>query len=316
MHRKHLRALDLNLLPVLQALLRHRNVTRAAAAVGLSQPAASRALGRLRALFEDPLLVRAPGGLALTARAQAIERQINPALAAVRGIFRAESFVPADIEHTVRIAATDAVAVLVGPALSARLRREAPRVRVQFQNYGNDAERRLQAGELDFAFALASTPLPPGTRSALVAQDRLALVMRRGHRASRGRITLEQYAGLTHAAISISGDGRSEIDAELATHGLEREIGFTAPQFTAALAVVAGTDLVTTVSRSFAARLAPALGLVLREPPLATPALAYVLVWARIRDHDPVVNWLRSVIGTICRTQIGASGRRIMCPRS
>lgn len=306
MRDRHLRSIDLNLLPHLHALLEHRSVTRAAQAVNLSQPAVSRALGRLRALFDDPLLVRSAGGFALTPRAQEVQRQINPALAAVRGIFRPEAFVPADIEHTLRIAATDAVSVLVGPPLVARLRRAAPRIRVQFQNYGTDVERRLQSGELDFAFALSSTPLPPGAASVIVARDRLTLVMRRGHPASRGTLTLRRYASLSHAAIAIAGDGRSEIDAQLAARGLERAIVFTAPQFTAALAAVAGSDLVTTVSRAFAATLAPSMKLSLRAPPLANPGLDLVLVWARIRDGDRMIAWLRQQIAQVSAEAIGA----------
>lgn len=244
MRERHLRALDLNLLPVLEALLRHRNVTQAAAAVGLSQPAASRALARLRALFDDPLLIRSPAGLALTPRAEALARQLDPTLTAVRGLFRRDAFVPSEVSHTLRIAATDATATLLAPALMAHLEESAPRIRVQFQGYSGDVERRLQAGELDFAFALANTPLPPGAASRVVAEDRLALVMRQGHPAGRGRLTLARYAALTHASIAISGDGRSDIDAELAAHGLERVIGFQAPHFAAAIAVVASTNVV------------------------------------------------------------------------
>jgi DNA-binding transcriptional LysR family regulator len=307
MREKNIRALDLNLLPVLQALLRHRNVTRAAADVGMSQPAASRALARLRALFGDPLLVRSPAGLALTPRARALARQLDPTLSAVRGLFRTEEFVPAEASYALRIAATDATATLLGPPLMEHLARWAPRIRVQFEGYGADVERRLQAGELDFAFALASTPLPPGAASAVVAEDRLALVMRRGHPASRGRLTLARYASLTHAVIAISGDGRSDVDAELAAHGLERAVGFTAPQFAAAVAVVARTNLVTTISRAYALHTARALRLELREPPFARAALRYVLVWSRHRDEDPLLAWLRDALVALCGAHLAAA---------
>ena len=117
MHTKHLRAIDLTLLPVLDALLRHRNATRAGDDVGLSQPAMSRALGRLRDVLDDPLLVRGPGGYLLSPRAEALRAPLAGMLAQLRGLLVVPPFDPAAEQRLVRLAMTDVLAELFLAAL-------------------------------------------------------------------------------------------------------------------------------------------------------------------------------------------------------
>ena len=126
MREVNLAGLDLNLLPPLEALLRRRNVTRAAADVGLSQPAMSRALARLREIFEDPLLVRTGGALAPTPLAEALIPKAAAALDGLRGLFRPEDFNPSTLKRAFRLAAADAQTILLAPRLVARLASEAP----------------------------------------------------------------------------------------------------------------------------------------------------------------------------------------------
>src|SRR5262245_29740995 len=114
----HLAGLDLNLLPALEALLKRRNVRQAARDVGLSQPAMSRALARLREDLCDTLLVRAPGGVyALTPRAEALSGQLIATLDHVKAVFREPSFDPAHVQRTIRIAGADTHTILLAPAL-------------------------------------------------------------------------------------------------------------------------------------------------------------------------------------------------------
>lgn len=296
MREVNLAGVDLNLLPALEALLRRRNVTQAAADVGLSQPAMSRALGRLRDLIGDRLLVRAAGGLALTPQAERIAARLTPALREVRRVFQEPTFDPASAQRVVRVAGVDTQSILYGPAIMARLAREAPGIDLRFVPMTPDIAQRTAAGEIDFAFALANTPLPPGAVTETFADDRLALVMRRGHPYARRRWKLEDYADVSHVGISIFGDGQSELDAALAAQGIKRRIAFVSPHFTAALSVVAATDMVTTVSRAFAARFAEPLGLVLHEPPIANPHMRPALVWNHTRSNDPLHQWLKQVI--------------------
>ncbi len=314
MQEVNLAGVDLNLLPVLDALLRHRHVTRAAADVGLSQPAMSRALARLRELLDDPLLARATGGFVLTPRAQELARRLGALMESTRGLFQAPAFEPAALRRTLRIAGTDAQSVLLAPAIMARLRVEAPSVDLRIEPYGADLIRRLEEGSLDLAFATADAKLPPGAISFPIGDDRLALVMRRGHPAAERQWTLADYAEFEHAVVAIFGDGASDIDARLAGAGLVRRIALSTPHFMAALAAVAATDMITTISRALAQRFAGDFGLVLRDPPFDGAAFQMTFVAAASRAGDPVLAWFSALTREVAQEAFDA--RRVISNRS
>ncbi len=311
MREVNLAGLDLNLLPALEALLRRRNVSHAAADVGLSQPAMSRALARLREVLGDALLVRVPGGgYALTPRADELAGHLAFTLDQVKSVFRPPSFEPAKVERTIRIAGADTHTILLAPALMARLAQEAPGISIRIEAYSPGLQQRMETGALDLVFAVSTTPLPPGARSETYATDRLALVLRRSHRLGRRKWTIEDYARVPHVAVSIMGDSQSDLDAQLARAGVHRRIALTTPHFMAALAAVSATDMVTTISRVFAERFANAFGLVLKEPPLPDPRLDLTVVWSHVRAADPVLAWLRTVIRDVARETMDLSGSR------
>jgi DNA-binding transcriptional LysR family regulator len=296
MREVNLNGLDLNLLPALDALLTHCNVTRAGVEAGLSQPAMSRALGRLRAVFDDPLLARARGGLTLTPLAMSLRPRLRRALEETRGIFRPPAFDPATLNRTLHIAASDAQTILFAPRLARRVRQEAPGVDLRFHAIGPDILRRLEEGTVDVCFAVATAPLPPGAFSETIARDRLAIVMRRDHPAARRTWTLADYAQWDHVTVAFLGDGLSEIDARLAAAGVRRRIALTTPHFMAAIAAVAATDLVTTISVVFARRFAESFQLALVKPPFDDDGLEVTLVQAQVRVGDPVLQWFRRLV--------------------
>ena len=314
MREVNLSGLDLNLLPPLDALLRRRNVTHAAADVGLSQPAMSRALSRLRVLLDDPLLVRGRGGFVLTPLAQRLAPRVVIALGELKGLFETPMFDPAVVRRTIRIAASDTQTILLAPGIMARLSREAPGVDLRMEAYGRDLIARMEDGTLDFAFALATTPLPVGAMSEPAAADRLALVMRRDHPAARQRWTLADYGRFDHVGIAILGDGQSELDARLAAAGVSRRISLVTPHFMAALATVAATDMITTLSHGFARRFAEAFDLVLLPPPFAETELRLTLVWSHVRNNDPLLTWFRAIVRDVAQQvfENNKSGQRRM----
>jgi len=308
MRQTNLAGLDLNLLPPLEALLRHRNVTRAAADVGLSQPAMSRALARLRDLTGDPLLVRAHGKFALTPKAERLAAQLAPALDQVKRVFAEPAFDPAAAKRVIRISAVDQQTVLYAPPLMKRLAHEAPGLDVRFEPHTADMAARMEHGALDFVFALATTPLPPGAMSEPIAHDRLALAMRKTHPRAKRRWRTADYGAVDHVGVAIFGDGQSELDAMLASHGVKRRIALVTPHFTAALAAVSQTDMVTTLSRTLAQRLAPTFGLALHEPPFDKTEMIVTLVWSHVRAGDPLLAWLRRIIGEIATAEEQRAG--------
>ena len=296
MREVNLSGVDLNLLPVLDALLRRRNVTRAAEDVGLSQPAMSRALARLRDVLGDPLLVRGRGGLVLTPRAQALAPKLEEALAALKGLYVTPEFDPQAVRRTIRLAATDAYTVLVAPGVQRRLEREAPGVLVKVEAIGPDIVAQVENGHIDLTFGLSNMPLPPGARSEPLCRDRLAVVMRRGHPTANRAFRLEDYAQFDHVGVTMLGDGQSDLDGVLAAHGISRRMALTTPHFIAALATVARTDLVTTVSRAFAQAFATQFDLRLTDPPFEETGLDLTMLWNGQRGADPFLDWFRGVI--------------------
>lgn len=301
MRDANIAGIDLNLVPALEALLRRRSVTQAASDVGLSQPAMSRAFARLRELRGDPLMVRTQAGYVLTPHAEALRPHLADAVRHLRDLFTPQAFDPVSERRTLRIAASDSHTVLLLPPVISRLAVEAPGVDIRVEPYSSDLVARIETGSLDLAFALSSTPLPPGAYSEVVAHDRLALVMRSGHPAV-GRIwSIEDYGRYGHVGVALLGDGQSEIDALLASAGVKRRIAVQTPHFMAALAVVASTDLVTTVSETLARRFTPAFGLDVRSPPFGEHRLELTLVSSHVRAADPFLRWFRQVVREVAQ---------------
>ena len=302
MREMNLSAVDLNLLPPLEALLRRRNVTRAALDAGLSQPAMSRALARLRDLLGDRLLVRQGGGFVLTPFAEGLVPQLAAALDELQGLFSRPAFDPRAEVRTIRVTASDIHTVLLFPPLMARLAVEAPGVTLRIEAYSPELPMRMLRGETDLTFAVTGAHLPPGAVSAPIARDSLVLAMRRGHPASGGALTMAGYARLGHVGVSLFGDNQSMIDSALAAEGLERRIALTTPSFVAALAAVAAGDGVTAVSRALAARFVDLFDLALAPPPFAGADYEMTLVWANHRAGDTLLAWLRALITEVAAT--------------
>ena len=311
MRQMNLAAVDLNLLPALEALLRRQNVTRAAEDLGLSQPAMSRALQRLRDVLGDPLLVRGQGGLSPTPRALALLPSLSLALDALGSLYREPAFEPAQMDRTFSIAAADVHTVLVGPPLLRRIRAEAPGVNLRFEPYSEDLRNRMDSGAVDLAFATMSMPLPPGVTNEPLVAESLVLVMREGHPSENLAWTLEDYTRHVHVTIAIRGDDESEIDSALASRGLARRIVLRTPHFMAALAAVGGSDAVTTISAALAWRFAGTFGLTLVDSPLALPPLHLSLVGTTARASDPALRWLKGRIREAAREVYGAVGAGI-----
>ena len=161
MREVHLAGLDLNLLPALEALLKRRNVTEAARDVGLSQPAMSRALARLREVLGDPLLVRTGSGYALSPRGQQLSAQLITALDHVKAVFRDPGFDPAKTERVIRIAGIDTHTLLLAPPLMARLAREAPGIDIRIVGYSPNIIAQMETGPaICAAMRRSISPLP------------------------------------------------------------------------------------------------------------------------------------------------------------
>jgi DNA-binding transcriptional LysR family regulator len=299
MHNLNLRSVDLNLVPALEALLRRRHVTRAAEEVGLSQPAMSHMLGRLRNVLGDDLLVRGPSGLALTSRAEELKPRVAAALSAVRAIYRPAPFDVSKVRRVLHVVGCDLHSILFGPDLMTRVRGEAPGIELSMENYTRNVFSRLEDGSVDLVFADAETPLPPGAVSTVIGEDRYALVMREKHPAASKKWTVADYAKWDSVVVSIFGDGQSDVDARLAKAGVVRRIGMSTPHFMAALAAVSATDMIANTSHVFALRYARAHRLIVRETPFPEIRFTSTVIGSALRMNDPVIRWFCALVKEI-----------------
>ncbi|MBL0214259.1 MAG: LysR family transcriptional regulator [Myxococcales bacterium] len=293
---------DLNLLPALLALLEEGSVTRAAARVGLSVPAMSHALGRLRIQLADPLLVRAGQRMTLTPRAVELRPRVATALEQATAALRPESAaVLTDLARTFRIHATDHALTILGPRID-RGTRAAPKVSLHVLPNQRDETRSLRDGAIDLAIGVYDyspySELPSELRIQQLLSDDFVCVVRAEHPTVRAKLGLAEYAALDHLQIVPRGEPGGYVDELLAAHGLQRRIARAVPYFLAALVLTASSDYVLTVSRRLARPMASKLGLRLVPPPPELGLEPYALsqIWHPRDDRDPAHRWLRSVV--------------------
>ena len=298
--RVNVGSIDLNLLKVLSALLEERSVTAAGRRVGLSQPATSNALRRLRDLLGDPLLVRGADGFELTAHAASLREPVRGAMAAVEVAFRPpERFEPATAKLAFRLAATDLTALAVLPPLLAALGRDAPGIDLVVRS--GDREQVLawlRAGEVQLAFGVFPNP-PADTLVEPLMEEAFVLLVRAGHPLLDGELTPERLVEYPALLVSPRGDARGVADEALAALGLRRRVAATVAHFLLAPHLLRGTDLTLIFPRRLAALVGTACGLEVRPLPLAIPPFTAQMLWPARRDRDPALAWLRGLIGGI-----------------
>ena len=291
-----IRALDLNLLRTLDALLDERSVTRAASRLSLTQPAVSGALARLREAFDDPLFVRARHGVLPTPRALALATPVKRLLADAEALVRPPAFDPATAELLVSVSATDyGQRTLVRPFLTA-LRERAPRVRVAvWPLEGGRVRDQLEHGDIDLAFTLPEEA-PAPFHSRRLHDDRYVCALRAGHpAAAAGGLTLDRFCALDHVLVSPKGGGfRGATDVALEAVGRSRRVALSVPGFLVLPDMLRASDLVAVVPGRL---LSEEPGIALLTPPLDIPGFTMIAAWHERTQHDVVHRWMRSLLG-------------------
>jgi DNA-binding transcriptional LysR family regulator len=296
---------DLALLTTLDALLQEANVTLAARRLGLSTPAASHALARIRERLGDPILVRAGRSMVLTPRAEQLRPLVRSLVEdATRVLSAAVPFSPRELTRTFTIFTTDHVLLVLGPALDRLLRREAPDVCLRFLPSVVEDWVPLRDGVADLSVCILGH-FPPEFRTRQLFTDRFVCVVRDGHPRVGKRLTLDQYLALDHIVVSPLGRP-SHVDRVLAERGRERRIRRVVPFFNAGLLMAASTDYALTVSDRAALALAPALGLRILEPPLPLSSYSLNLLWHPRLENEPANRWLRDVFVRAAKEAIPA----------
>ncbi|MCC5968741.1 MAG: LysR family transcriptional regulator [Pararhodobacter sp.] len=295
MREVNLRGIDLNLLVVLQALLDECSVTRAATRLGMSQPAASRALARLRQLFSDPLLVEGPGGYIRTARADEMRPLLRQTLSGVSELIDGRDFDPAQATGSVRLLMADLEAAVLAPRLLAGLAKQAPALDLEVVPPGSKPLDALGADAVDALIGVVEDA-PAGFRKRKLYEDDFVTIMRAEHPAVNTKLTLERYLDLDHLVVSITGSGPAWIDQALARLGRQRRVRVRVPSFFAAVEIAARSDLVMTLPSSLARTAVGMRRFALAPPPLKLGRVSMSLAWHGRHQDSPRHVWLRRLI--------------------
>jgi DNA-binding transcriptional LysR family regulator len=285
---------DLGLLLTLDALLQESNVTLAGRRLGLSTPATSHALGRIRERLGDPILVRAGRGMVLTPRAEQLRPLVRSLVEeATRVLDAATPFSPRGLRRTFTIYTTDHVLLLLGPVVDRILREEAPEVTLRFLPSVVDDWIPLRDGAADLSVCILGH-FPAEFRTRKLFTDRFTCAVRQGHPRVGKKLSLDEYLALEHVVVAPLGRP-SHVDQVLSARGQSRRIRQVVPYFLAGLHVAATTDCALTVSERAATALAGTLGLRLVPPPLALGEYPLHLLWHPRLENEPANRWLREV---------------------
>lgn len=296
MQKVNLRSLDLNLLLILDVLLEERHVSRAALALNMSQPAVSRALGRLREGLGDPLLVRTGEGYDLSARALELKAPLKAQLKQLQQLISPPEFNPALDQSCVRITGLDLELSLYVPGLIRHLRRLAPQMRFETLRQDGDSFMMLDRDEVDFCLSgLAPAHFEGSLHRFLVAEMPIVCLMDQQHPLAQSHLRVEDYAQAHHGLVSITGRGPGFMDKILAQRGWQRQVMLRLSGFTSVADFCVDSNLIFTLPQAVAERIAAGHPLCLRPMPaeLELPPVRFYWYWHARNHQDPRCIWIR-----------------------
>lgn len=294
----NLAGFDLNLLVAFDALMTERHVSRAAERVGLSQPAMSNALRRLRDIFQDELFLRSGRSMVPTGVAVELDQTIGPALGRIRtGLQTGLHFDPKTTKRSFTLGFPDIASVGLLPQLSNLIRREAPEVNLEVIDIGAEGGIDLiLSGRIDLAVGVSFSQHPEISQQFLGKFEYVVVIDKNNERSKKGQLTITDIAELPHVSFAPISD-ISEIDERLARHGLARRIAISVPHGLSVPRAVAGTDMIAFMDESVIT-VASDLGLAVLPDPLDLPRRRVDTIWHRRQDNDPGHMWLRHQVGS------------------
>ncbi|RWM91763.1 MAG: LysR family transcriptional regulator [Mesorhizobium sp.] len=300
----NLNALDLNLVRVLDALLREKSVTRAGEQIGLSQPAVSAALNRLRHSLNDQLFVRRGNDMVPTPRAESLAGPVRAALREIERAFQpAKDFDPARLERTFTFMGADFFSMLLMPPFAARIAAVAPSVSFRFLDSAiGDVSKLLQEDQIDVALErplevaewVSSVPLFGSPFAVIAAKGNAAL--NRAGIAEGEQVPLDLFCELPHALRSIDGSMSGFTDDALGKMGRTRRVTLALPHFQAVALAVASGPYLAAVPMQFAAVAAKSLPLGIYGAPISIPSPAVRMYWHARHDDEAPHRWIREQI--------------------
>ena len=307
----NLERVDLNLLVYLDVLLREQSVTRAAEQLGITQPAMSNGLKRLRDVFNDPLLIRSSNGMSPTERALELAPRVRQALAAVTDILEPkQDFRPLTSKRVFRIMSSDYAEATLVPALVKALRSEAPDVVLDFLTPSDVSVQDIEQGKVDLAINRFNE-IPLSFHQVTLWSDSFSCLLNRSNPAAN-RFTLKTYLESQHIWVSKTGmgigfgmdptrGGLGQIDAALERIGQRRRISIYTRHYQMPALVAHKADLIATLPSRIARLQGDHPQLVIKAPPFHIPEFELKMAWGPLLHHSPAHRWLRQLIVYVAR---------------
>ena len=288
----NLRSIDLNLLPVFDAIMEAGQLSRAADQLGMSQPAISAALQRLRHTLDDDLFVRTRQGMEPTPRARELHLLLAPQLASLReSLDPGNRFEPSTSQRHFRLLSVDYFEMVMLPPLLQRIRRQAPDVMLEIAPAGDDMADTLHKAHADLAVD-AFVQEDSRLHREVLLEENLVVVARRGHPQFQGRCSKSRFLKAEHVVLPAR-TRRLPLDQILNAPGWQRRTGARVTQFASMLAVCARSDMIATVPERLAHHYADALQLQVLPFPVVMPPVPIYMLWPAAQDRDPAHRWLR-----------------------
>lgn len=292
-----IRSLDLNLLPVFDALLRHRSVSLAARELDMSQPAMSHALKRLRTLLGDPLFVRTGRGVMPTARADSLGLPVRDILERVRdGLMTGGRFEPAESQRAFNVCLSDVGSFVLWPGIVQAVLEKAPQARLRLRSL--EPARigaALESGDIDLAVG-AYPQLPDSLFQQRLFERKYVCLMRAGHALAGRKPGLRQFAAALHVRVTAPSGMQETVDAALAARGLQRTVALELPSYLMLPPLLETGDYVSIVPGQLADAFAGRGRLATAPVPLPLPAVVIRQHWHRRVHEDGANVWLRGVV--------------------
>jgi DNA-binding transcriptional LysR family regulator len=293
-----LRELDLNLLLVFDHMLKHKRVSEVAGKLGLSQPAISNALARLRRHLGDELFLRTPRGMEPTPFASQLAEPVAYAMDALHTALNQQLlFDPAASTRRFTIAMTDIGEIYFTPPLMELLARTAPGVTIStVRNTAVNLRDEMEAGRVDLAIGLLPQ-LKTGIFQRRLFLQRYVCIFGQKHPLARKRgLSLKDFCEAEHVLVQAEGTGHGRADDVIAAQGIARHVRLTVPHFVAVGHILSSTTMIATVPERLAQSIAAPFGLIWRPHPVALPEVAINMVWHAKFQRDPASQWLRATV--------------------
>jgi DNA-binding transcriptional LysR family regulator len=300
MRWKQLRQVDLNLLVAFSVFAEELSITAAAKRLLLSQPAASRTLQRLQALFNDDLLVRGASGYQLTPAGARLQSELNRLLPELDSLIGRPVFDSATEQVTFRLTGPDNACSALCPLLCRQVLRSSPKIKFHFVPWSSSALSDLDRGRLNLILSNDDVLVPAHLRSQTLFRVKwYCIVARDGKWPSR--LSLKRYLAADHISVGVLDDVQTIPDKRLAALGLTRNSTIRLPYFGAALECLPKTNLVLTATSGIAEIAKKHPGLRVLEAPEELSGFAFQAIWHPRLDSDPANTWMRETLFQLSR---------------